>query len=712
MADRSRGIAFRRCLIAMLAGVVCLRIGAAFSGVGDTDLTVWGDRDLWRALFGPLQVLGPEINGGARPPGGAFYLLLRLLLAGNPGIAAAHAGVLVLFALSVALLALALARGSGPRAAVLGAALMAGSPILDEVLRVWNPGYILLFATVATLCGQHYLERGRALSLGVAAAALAIGSQIHLQMILPGLALLLAALIRRPGWSHRHTLALAAGLVLPFLPALAGGGFEPAAVKAAPMPGGVADNYLLGGFDPLGKLSLALALLGGPTALPTAPPPAGLIPALLGQGLAVILCGAGLAGAIGPAGRRGAMLFPLLVGLFFLIEVAASSINVRHVVAAIPALALLGARAGDRILARLEQRSSRAAGLLAGAILCLAAAPSVTQATSLLTRARPSGLTPLQAEIAATAKAAFETDPEDFDRHASLFWRQNRSWRLVQEGVDGQMAFLFRTTPAAGGIRPAGLQDGLCYAILRREEADANADGDASRNGKGQALGMELARSQPFTGLAPVFTGDIVESRHFLFLPYRTADGNCLKSFPNAYVPTGFEQTFLAEGPAAAPRKTATGVVFAVDIPGERHPVGVELRAPGNRTAGEGLRLRAVLQGRLLRGYTGLRFLTLIDPVLCLEGDAGIRTVPLGRQTVGSPQKGTLAPWFSPDFALADGDYRLWLTARDGKSPLVLAAPLGRLSLPDMSVSPPPAGATGEAPPAGCAAPATTAPPR
>ena len=57
---------------------------------------------------------------------------------------------------------------------------------------------------------------------------------------------------------------------------------------------------------------------------------------------------------------------------------------------------------------------------------------------------------------------------------------------------------------------------------------------------------------------------------HFLYFPYTTRDGNCLKTFPNGYIPTAFEAAHLAaDAPAAA--KVGDGeAVFAASQPGRR----------------------------------------------------------------------------------------------------------------------------------------------
>ena len=255
---------YNRVIALLLVGVVAFRIGAALCTAGDTALTVWGDRDLWRALTigSSWPVSGPEINGGLRPPGGAFYLLLGAILAIYPSVLAANIGLLVLFAASLVLLGTAIARDVSPQAGVFAATALAGTPMLDQVLEVWNSGFLLVFATMATLFGYRYLKTGRASSLGIAAAAIAVGLQIHLQIFQLAIALAVAGLIRRPRWTWRHSLALVLGLGLPYLPVAISGDY-PLLASAAPVPASAVENYVLWGVRPLEKIQLVYGLLGG-----------------------------------------------------------------------------------------------------------------------------------------------------------------------------------------------------------------------------------------------------------------------------------------------------------------------------------------------------------------------------------------------------------------------------------------------------------------
>ncbi|PKU24310.1 hypothetical protein [Telmatospirillum siberiense] len=689
---------YSRFFVFLLAGAVVFRIGAAFWTVGHTDLTVWGDRDLWRALTAASAwpVTGPEINGGLRPPGGAFYLLLGGILAIAPNALAAHVGLLALFAASVLLVGFAVAREISPRAGIIAAAALAGAPMLDLVLKIWNPGYLLFFATAATIFGLRYLRNGSALALGLASAAIALGLQIHLQIFQLAIALTVAALLRRPGWGKRHTLALLLGWAVPYLPALLAGGRHLLA-SAAPMPGEAVDNYMLWEFHPLEKAQLVYGMLGGTPQITDAVVSGRFLgPAILpmlGDLLAMLLV---MAFAVRTFRRRPAgtppadrieprtLFGPLTLILAVYLAVAlGSTVNARHMVAVWPAVAIMTGIAADAGLRRLETRLPPKPAFAAGAVLFIALAARPVSLGEATLRDAPFGLNSLaaQTEIAATAKTSFYAGHEAFDAHAALFWRPaGRSWQMVQEGISGQMDFVYRTTRA----QTLANDRTECLAIVPKQYL---ADG----------VPVDLLKAPAFSGLAPALSPMAAESAHFAYFPYTTADGNCLKSFPNAYIPTRFEETYLAPGTAPAATSTAEAAQFAASLPGQRFPIGLELRREEGRYL-------TVLHGRLLRGYTGLHFATIVNPVLCLVGDGGaVRVVPVARLTVGSPQHGSLAPWRSAPFTLPDGDYRLWLTGRDGKSPQFLQIPLGHISLPGMAAAVP--GPDMAAPPAGCPAP-------
>jgi hypothetical protein len=682
---------YRRLFVFLLMGAVAFRIATALYTSGDTELTVWGDRDLWRALTESWPVLGPEINGGLRPPGGAFYLLLAGILAIHPSVLAANIALLLLFAAALLLLGCIIGQEINPLAGALAAAALAGCPMLAQVLKVWNPGFLLLFATAATLFGYRYIKTGRPLALALAAAAIAVGLQIHLQIFQVVIGLAIAMLIRRPRWTRAHSLALVLGMGLPFLPTLLGGNSHLLA-SASPVTSSAVENYVLWGFNTQEKSQLIYGLFGG-SVEPMTQDFSGLsIPAMVGDFLAALLAFGFCAQAINSIrysrikgsglftsdAKPPTYVFPLITGVFLFVGLV-STVNERHLVAVWPAVAIMTGIAADSVLRRFATNRHSRLFAVGGAILLsgLTLRPLALGALSLRTVDVSPASVAVQSEIAATVKTNFYATLDAFDANAALFWKpKNRPWQLVQEGVEGQMSFVFRTTQAD----MVKTDQKHCLAILNKQDLSGDPRAD-------------LSKSPAFAGLTPVFGPAPAESRNFAYFPYKTSDGNCLKSFPNAYIPTAFEVAFLQPGTAASVQQSADSAQFIIPLPGEVFPIGLEF----HRSDGA---YQAVLHGRLLRGYTGLHFASIINPTLCLVGDAGVWVVSVGRTTVGSPQRGTLAPWQSSAFALAEGSYQLWLTGRDVKSPHIIQMPLGTIDVPTLHVAPPLPGSS--TPPTGC----------
>ena len=676
------------CLVVLLVAGAAAAVAGRLYTVGNTEITVWGDRDLWRALdaFRHWPVLGPETNGGARTPGGAFYLLLAGLLAVHPGVVAASLGVVLFFAASTLLLGVTFAREVSPLAGALVAAAFAGSGLLTDNLGVWNPGYIDLFAAVATVAGYRFIRYGRAVALGVATAALALGMQVHMQIAELALGLAIAAAIFRPPLGLRHAGAFALGVIVPYLPALLADGGR-IVLAAMAVPGDAVTAYVFLDVDPRQKAALLYDLLGG-SGDSFARAVAGRLPWASGFLAAADLLAAALALAfllrLLPGRLRSAR--PAAFAVFGVITLAylavtlISFVNARHMVAVVPAVAAMTGLAGEEIVARLR-RAGRA-GMVAACTICvlIAARPALLGASQLFDQGFSITSTQAQEEIAGVLKAGFYPDRETFESHAALFWRgPDGRWQMQQGGLSNRLAFIYRTS----AVQPARTARDDCVAIVKK----ADIAGDP-RPG--------LAASPALADLAPAFVAPAAESAHFVYLPYTARDGNCVKTFPNAYIPTEFEAAHLPPGGAAAAVVNGGVAVFVAPQPGHRFPLGVEFRRDGGSYV-------AVLQGRLLRGYTGLYFRTIVAPRLCLLAEDGLSVVSFDGATVGSPQRGTLAPWRSPRFDLAAGRYEVWLTGRDGRQPLNVDLHLGRLTVPDMAVSPPPEGAATPAP-AACAA--------
>jgi hypothetical protein len=670
-------------LVAVLVTAVAVLVVARLVASGDVSLTVWGDRDLWRALSVPdsWPLFGPESNGGTRSPGGAFYLLLAAILAVGRNVVAVNIGVVLLFAASVLLIGVFFAHRISSLAGALIAAALAGSVTLGHALGVWNPGFILIFATAATVFGYAFLADGRALHLGLATAALAIGMQIHLQIAQVALGLILATVIYRPRLTWRHAVAVVLGLALPYLPNILSGNAR-LLQTAASLPGDAINNYVFWEVARLWpKAELFADLFGGAAAEFADRGPWVRVPLLAGDLLALLLA-AGAAIATVRSPRKAFDGAP--VGLFLLILLVTamtalvSDLLARHMVAVTPAAAALVGLAAERLVVGLSRRGPVAQA--GAAVLCglFALRPLLAGIAGFAPVPFQLGSVAAQSEIAVTLKPAFYADRDGFEAHVAEFLLvAPHRWLVASNGIPNHMSFLYQALPATN----AGANREDCLAVV----AKTDADGDL-RNG--------LTASPSLAGLDAIFGELAAESAHFLYFPYTTRDGNCLKTFPNGYIPTAFEAAHLAADAPAAAKVMDGEVVFAVSQPGHRDPIGIEIRR-------EGPGYVAVLHGRLLRGYTGLYFRSIIAPVLCFAGEQRVHPVRFGTVTVGSPQRAALAPWRSPTFPLPDGRYRVWLIGSDGRQPIAIRDVLGELSVPAMDAAAPSLG-TLQPPPAEC----------
>jgi len=667
-------------LIAVAIACVLLGLAGRFHGLGQMEMTVWGDRDLWRALTGVhgWQVLGPETNSGARTPGGAFYILLAGFLAFDQSIIGAHFGLLALYAASAALLWLVFARDVSPLAGGLVAAVFTGSGMLLQSLSIWNPGYIVFFATVASLGAYRFIAGGHRGWLLTTAFILGVGLQIHMQLVQLGLGILLAMAVyrRRLGW--RDGAALIAGLLAAYLPALMSANAAGMIAQAASMPGDGFQTYVIAERNWAGKLRLLREVLADSTRIFAAA--AGMrfpwMVWLLRLADAVTILGAFAfllrlrRGVTRRGGHENAPLgvFAILLVTYFAIT-AFLTVNFRHMAAVVPVVAVVSGLGIEALVRSFLARGGIVALAGAAGLAGLIALPAAVMGTLGFTHTAffPTSAT-AQTEIAATLKNAFHADHDDFSGRAALVrYSREDGWRLVPGDIYNRMAFIFATTKAVGRV---AVDD----CVLVATKSDLEASPGLSVPAPDTVLGDEIATSE-----------------HFRYFSYRAKDGNCIKSFPNAYIATRFESEYLAD---LSPRKAYAvdgGAVFVVPQPNSRFPIGIELRR-------DGAELHASVHGRLLRGHTGLYTKTFERLDLCFVGLAGGVTVHLASALIGDIPGGTLAPWHSPSFTLADGEHAVWLIGKDQDGPV--AAALGSVRVPTLDAALTVSG--GEAVPAVC----------
>ena len=653
-------------LAAGLGAATVALIVARLALPGDIYVNVWGDRDLWRALSVPdhWPLLGPESNGGIRTPGGAFYLILWVILAISHNVTTINAVVVLSYAASVLVIGIFFARRISPLAGALIAASLASSVIVGEILGVWNPGFVLIFATAATVFGYSFLADGRPLTLALATAALAIGMQVHLQITQVALGLILATVIYRRRLTWQHAVAIVVGLVVPYLPNLLLGSAS-LLRTASSLPNNAISNYVFWDVARLpSKVNLFAKLFGG-TASEYAIHGSAWRISLIVSDLTMLLLATGGIFAMLRSPRKyfsgppsGFLVLILLVNVGTLLI---SDLQVRHMVAATPAAAALIGLAAERAVIYLERGGPVAH--FAAAIFCGLFAIRLVPPIIAGLAPHPFRMASVaaQSEIVAALKPTIYVDRDAFDAHVAEFTRNApHHWLVVSNGIPNHMSFLYQTFPAA----KVGVNRENCMAIV----AKSDAGGD---------LRNDLAASPSLAGLGATVGETVIESAHFLYVPYNTRDGNCLKTFPNGYIPTDFETAYLAANSPAAAQAINGGVVFVVPQPSQRDPIGIELRRENSNYV-------AIMHGRLLRGYTGLYFYSIIAPSLCFAGEQNVHVVRFSNVAIGSPQRTTLAPWRSPIFALPDGRYQMWLIGTEMSQPTAIRRVIGDLHIPDM----------------------------
>jgi len=248
MVVRDRDTGFEAVVALLMAVAVVVLVVGRMLSTGEAELTIWGDRALWRGL---------DIHTS----GGGFHPPLATILSALPTVQAVAAASILMFAAALLLLGGYIARAESTLAGLLVAVAFAGSGLTHQMLGVGNPGFIPLFATIATVAGCHYLRGGGALALGVTAITVAFGMRIHSQIAQVAIGLLLAAPFYRPSFTRRHLAALLIGLALPYLPTILanGPGWLWTAISS---PGDAVTNYVVWDL-PRRKAWLLYDLFGG-----------------------------------------------------------------------------------------------------------------------------------------------------------------------------------------------------------------------------------------------------------------------------------------------------------------------------------------------------------------------------------------------------------------------------------------------------------------
>lgn len=185
--------------------------------VSSFDFRLFTDRELARGavFFDHPFATGSEMTGhGARLPGALLGLLFAVPQALSPDPHGVWLLQFTLVGLAAATLAISTRETLGPVAALIAGWLSVTTFAADNTINVlWNPGFLPLPATIATVGLVRLFGQGRADGLDLLALGTALGVQVHASAL--GLAVAaIPALIWRAPVGLRQRLPLAAGIVL------------------------------------------------------------------------------------------------------------------------------------------------------------------------------------------------------------------------------------------------------------------------------------------------------------------------------------------------------------------------------------------------------------------------------------------------------------------------------------------------------------------
>lgn len=223
MEPTPRGLRLLQQMCAAVVAAACVAVAYTVVLTPEWVYDLWADRDLLRTerLLTDLPTTGAELSfgGGVRIPGGLQYYLMALPLFATGSAVWVYRFQAALFVLGGGLLARELARRFGAWPAAAGVGLWFASPITVEIVRaLWNPGFVHLFAVIATLGAVRFVADRDPRALVVFAGGLAAAAQMHLSAwLLLGLALPALVAARVPGTLRQLPFAFATVLLV-YLP--------------------------------------------------------------------------------------------------------------------------------------------------------------------------------------------------------------------------------------------------------------------------------------------------------------------------------------------------------------------------------------------------------------------------------------------------------------------------------------------------------------
>ena len=669
----------RRLIQVILATSLALAVGLAAAASSHLTYTIWSDRDLLRAAspWTLFPTTGAEMNGTymARVPGGAYYLLLRLLMLGGgdpPSVKLAQFALLAAVLLAVAIQV----RGLwGARAAMIAPLLLLSSPaIAGLTVQVWNPALSIPLVGLAMIALVR-LAQGRGWALPLLVFAVSIAVQVHLSNLALALGCIVAAVLTARGVRPRHGVAallVGVAVLAPYI--------------LTDWRDGWTNTVLIfqgQGQPPISKphfldlLRALTAILGSPDSDLTALPPG--IPArlvraaawtgLAGLFVATVLAAVGIRLGVNPLAWRArlaaaseerraflALAIVVLVISVLLVVNRNSTIYLRYATPLTVPLVMMAAAAAAAALDWIERRGKPVAALAAVSVVVSALGWSALFAWPV--RAHGDWPEPVQRAVLSLTRAGL--DP------AAV-----RERVMVLGTTQVYMDYLLENEPSKGR------DDGSCVALLPV--------------GGEQAAEQALQALEQTSGIEPVerlWSKPSPEGGWTI--GYRLPHGNCWRNVDNPYHPFPVEDAvnavcrhMVADGVETVPLGEGARLVIRRTADGFRFCAGLDVVA-----AADGGTL-VTLTSTQLRGYTGYPsdMLALDHPSIGLM-DADGRTLAEGRLVdgrLGSQNNPVRTPWRTElpvPFATVSG-IRLngALTTVDGRERIDVT-PFGRIKSP------------------------------
>lgn len=666
----------------LLAGAIGVSIVLRYyvASTSSTLYTIWSDRDLSRAyqLFEDFQFLGPELAGGGRTVGGAYYYFLKAIMLVGDDVTFIHLTILTLIVAGFLYFYIGIKNYLGPIVALMATAVWAGTMIqIENSLEIWNPAPTIFFYSIAYILFLRISQEAKDFHLFVFAFLLSISAQMHL----PGLVLLVVSalswLIVRAPVSGRGWLLLAAGFLVAYFPAIVYefstgfanlnslGHYKSAFAEAYPESKKTLfelsllflRSFLFGMFGVFDRGSAGSSLedIKRIVVLVTTSLPAVLV---LVSIIIRVTSGARTVFEWGKdTTNRPYIALMVMTLLAFVVLFIGNQIKPRNFILLAPAAAILIAVSLRNVLDFISTRNVRIVATLGHTMLL-----SWTAAFFFYSGAYHVFFTPIHdtrvyhvEHLTDMANQEFGFDSEDIMNRILVFQDidGDKQWTSLHphRSAIHYLAKDYETVASADEF------DGCLIAYQARQWTQHPTEDEVS-----SALKM-MNRQGEVPEIIRVDNTSL-----YTVVAYRLPNGNCFKSFNNRYVLTDVEREIeqAADGMPLDGVKRLDGQTGNVD----RFIIKVPTPVPtliGIEMHRSGLSVYANIVSNDLRGFTGMNYTILENLRVEFENkaDGNVTALPLFKGLFGSRgiAGNAFPPWRSSEIELAPGDYILTFKA-------------------------------------------------